>query len=543
MIKIKSLSLKNFKSIGSNTQTIKFAPITLLFGPNGSGKSTIIQALAFLNEVINHRNYDPIKTEIGGDAIDLGGFLNLVHKKDKNKSIEIGVSFDLDGNEINDLFIQLVPSSVNYILDYSTENDYWKDINGYDEWLKKINNIELKFNVSWDDNIGKPFIQQYTVWLNESLFCRINSDGRTVNIQYLDLNHKSINRWFRISLSSKSKVLQDLSIDNAINIIKKTDSDAMPFIKEKVFFDIKWKDFNELDEDDDTQDEYDLKIKQTIINDFLGNLITAPLTIASNFLNEFTYVGPLRDLPQREIKPQRTYEKSRWAKGLAAWDVLYNADESFLEKVNSWIGKDHINTGYKIVAERFVIIPENDFNDLTKLEETKSIKDELNRLKSTLPTKTKLSLSDLNNDIEVMLQDIGVGISQLLPIIVLSCQNNDSENVTQLVSIEQPELHIHPALQVELADLFIESSVNNNKMFLIETHSEHLMLRLLRRIRETTEKKVPDNFKLNKNDVSIVYVEPNIMGTYCTSLHSDEYGEFIERWPKGFFTERISELI
>ena len=94
MLKIKSLSLKNFKSIGENTQTIEFAPITLLFGPNGAGKSTIIQALAFLNEVINHRNYDPIKTEVGGDAMDLGGFLNLVHKREKERSIEIGIGFD-----------------------------------------------------------------------------------------------------------------------------------------------------------------------------------------------------------------------------------------------------------------------------------------------------------------------------------------------------------------------------------------------------------------------------------------------------------------
>lgn len=657
MLKIKSLSLKNFKSIGENTQTIEFAPITLLFGANGAGKSTIIQALAFLNEVINHRNYDPIKTEVGGDAMDLGGFLNLVHKKQKDRSIEIGIGFDLEGNEINDLFIQLVP--IEYQLEYSRDSDYWSDFYGYKKWLNEINNMELNFKISWDDKTGKSFIQEYEIWLDMTLFSRINFDGESTKIQYMDLNHKSINPRFNLLFSDKSKIFQGINfykplIDNesifqslmkkenslkkftdseiyelllhfslcnqknsklsddfyeklytenlvklttlstfdgkhndiikvvlghlnklydsndnnkmdtnekeilletirfissfyygtslnpAINIIKQ--SDAMPIANDEVFFDMEWKELDELDDNDPTEDEHDLKMKQTIITNFLGNLITSPLTIASHFLDTFTYIGPLRALPLREIKPQETYDRSLWSKGLEAWNVLYKNEDYIVDQVNKWMEKDRIYTGYKVKAEHDFNLSENEIDNLIRMEPAET-PEEHKKIKSKFPFKIKLSLKDLNNNIPVMLQDIGVGISQLLPIIVVSCQNNDLNRVTQMVAIEQPELHIHPALQVELADLFICASKTNNKMFLIETHSEHLMLRFLRRIRETTEKRAPEKLGLKKEDVSIIYVEPDQFGTFLSSIHTDEDGEFVERWPRGFFSERRMEYM
>ncbi len=77
--------------------------------------------------------------------------------------------------------------------------------------------------------------------------------------------------------------------------------------------------------------------------------------------------------------------------------------------------------------------------------------------------------------------DVGFGISQVLPVLVQSILSKD----VALVVVEQPELHLHPSAQAKLADLFIELAVQG-KCFLIETHSEHLMLRFRRRIAETT---------------------------------------------------------
>ena len=134
--------------------------------------------------------------------------------------------------------------------------------------------------------------------------------------------------------------------------------------------------------------------------------------------------------------------------------------------------------------------------------------------------------------------DVGVGISQMLPVVVAALDPGRPE----ITAIEQPELHVHPALQVELGDLFAEQAADG-RVFVIETHSEHLMLRLLRRIEETGSNELPGGKPALKPDqVSVVYVEQLDDEVRATRLRVDETGEFIDRWPQGFFDERTDEL-
>ena len=67
------ISIENFKGIGEKV-TIPIRPITLLFGPNSAGKSTILQAMQYAYEILEHGNVDPDRTTLGGNAVDLGGF-------------------------------------------------------------------------------------------------------------------------------------------------------------------------------------------------------------------------------------------------------------------------------------------------------------------------------------------------------------------------------------------------------------------------------------------------------------------------------------
>lgn len=136
------------------------------------------------------------------------------------------------------------------------------------------------------------------------------------------------------------------------------------------------------------------------------------------------------------------------------------------------------------------------------------------------------------------MQDVGVGISQIAPVLVQSLGN-----CNRVIAIEQPEIHIHPKLQAELADVFIESALGENKnTFLLETHSEHLILRILRRIRETTRGKLPDGyFPITPDDVAVLYVEPGEEGSVVRELRVNDQGRFIDDWPNGFFEERFNE--
>ena len=109
--------------------------------------------------------------------------------------------------------------------------------------------------------------------------------------------------------------------------------------------------------------------------------------------------------------------------------------------------------------------------------------------------------------------------------------------------IEQPEIHLHPAHQVELGDIFIRSAKEQGNTLLLETHSEHLILRILRRIRETTENELPEGFPpIRPEDVAVLYIQPGEKGAQVIEIPVTEDGEFARPWPQGFFDDRVEEL-
>ena len=103
-----------------------------------------------------------------------------------------------------------------------------------------------------------------------------------------------------------------------------------------------------------------------------------------------------------------------------------------------------------------------------------------------------------------------------------------------IISIEQPEVHVHPKLQADLGDLLAHAIKEpRNNQFIVETHSEHLILRLQRLVRKG---------ELKPEDVSVIYVSRRPEGAKSERLHLDEDGDFIDDWPNGFFPERLKEL-
>ena len=80
------------------------------------------------------------------------------------------------------------------------------------------------------------------------------------------------------------------------------------------------------------------------------------------------------------------------------------------------------------------------------------------------------------------------------------------------------------------------------KIFLVETHSEHLLLRLLKRIRQTAEGEAPPEQQLTPAEVGIHFIEQRDGMVTVSSIRVNEDGEFLDQWPRGFFTERAEEL-
>ena len=146
-------------------------------------------------------------------------------------------------------------------------------------------------------------------------------------------------------------------------------------------------------------------------------------------------------------------------------------------------------------------------------------------------------LNVLNNKKETLgFQDVGSGLSYIMPILT-------SLWASTVSIIEQPELHLHPKAQCELGDVFI-AAYSQGSVSIIESHSEHILLRVLRRIRETSKDYLlPKNLKISKDDISIYYFEPVSEGhTVVKNIRVDRHGELLDLWPGGFFSERDSEL-
>lgn len=140
-----------------------------------------------------------------------------------------------------------------------------------------------------------------------------------------------------------------------------------------------------------------------------------------------------------------------------------------------------------------------------------------------------------------LFEDVGSGIGYLLPVL---CAVFEKIGYVSTCFIQQPELHIHPALQAAMGDVFIEGS-EEDRQILIETHSEHLLLRILKRVRQThLQVNIAPELQINADDVCVLYFDPSPDGTTTVKrLRITEDGEFMDRWPRGFFGERDQELL
>ncbi len=148
-------------------------------------------------------------------------------------------------------------------------------------------------------------------------------------------------------------------------------------------------------------------------------------------------------------------------------------------------------------------------------------------------------LVDKRTKTAVTHRDVGIGISQVLPVLVgaFSAEN-------RLIAVEQPEIHLHPKLQAELGDVFISASLGPQaNEFILETHSEHLLLRIMKRMRQTAEKKLPAGIPpVRPEDVMVLFVEPDGGRSIVREMPLNERGELVKAWPGGFFEEGLREV-
>jgi predicted ATPase len=129
---------------------------------------------------------------------------------------------------------------------------------------------------------------------------------------------------------------------------------------------------------------------------------------------------------------------------------------------------------------------------------------------------------------EAFLTDVGFGVSQVLPALVLLYYVPEGS----IILMEQPEIHLHPAVQSGLADVILQVSKQRNLQVIVESHSEHLLQRFQRRVAE--ERYPVDELKL-------YFCDSQQGESKLVDLEIDEFGD-IRNWPNNFFGDEMAEI-
>jgi hypothetical protein len=520
----------------------------------------------------------------------LGGFATLVHGHDLKRAITIKVRIDLSGDQGNE---RLALNSGGSLSDPNFGDIRIRYLVGENTELKEyavVQEIGLGLEVRWSDLIRAPYIAKALVEIDGEAVAEIHSPPQQGRAQLTQFNfihpllqdvidpddfldpmempiveeHNEYQAGFRgdpsTSLGNEIRGLsREISADRArgervaVRIAVKTILGALPDLNRPIDLDLIEIDRNEIlrlnssDQRAGAEEYESERRRRACLTSVLDELVLGPMRIVRDYLGMMTYIGPLREIPGRNYRPRLSPDESRWAQGLAAWDLLHlDSSGRLLDQVNAWLsGEERLRTGYRLEKFQFkeVSVPGR-FHQLFERGLGEDDLGELQELYATLGSRSEIALRDFEKGIIVAPSDVGVGISQMIPVIVGCVREHQG-----ILAVEQPELHVHPAIQVGLGDLFIEAVqtregwVGAGETLLIETHSEHIMLRLLRRIRETTENELPPGtVGLSANDLSVIYVESGDSGVRFRPLRVDGEGEFIDRWPKGFFEERAEEL-
>lgn len=241
---------------------------------------------------------------------------------------------------------------------------------------------------------------------------------------------------------------------------------------------------------------------------FLGDL---QLAFEKLFTRLF-YLGPLRDFPRRHYVWTGSQPADMGRRGERAVDALLASREQ---------GR-YISLGYrrpKKTLEERVAYWLKELGLIHSFNVTQVAKE------SSL---YEVRVQKSQKSAQVLITDVGFGVSQVLPVLVLCYYVPEGSTIL----LEQPEIHLHPSVQSRLADVLIDAAQNRKVQIIVESHSEHFLRRLQRRIAERT---------LDRDDVALYFCDSDRSESKLSSLDIDLLGS-IRNWPKDFFGDEFAEM-
>lgn len=583
--------LDNFKSIESREE-LEFRPLTIFTGANSSGKSTILQSVLLVSQTLQSSIVSR-SIVLNGGIKKFGSYSDIVNKRDYKKDMTIGFEvsdtisdgkrlsgpwvdsieglkcqFSVGAKKDDDLqpYLKQLNIKCNDNEDKSAEVSIVRTDNRSEKEAEILRSVrsslepdELKYSIKIKVSEGfsrvhfdgDPYSNaigvSFTHFLPEWIVSGFNKFDRAA--EYMCERYPRGYRsrfWSTFNEEEKDQLLSILNpiCNEMAKKMEEIEAGTRNTIKRKNFEEA-YKHFSIYGRLDYFMEMLDLCImpdheKEQLIKSLKESILKLKPSydtdrmpaqfipgiehIKEFFSEHIWYLGPLREEPKAlyplESDGSMTDVGYKGENTAAVFDfnrtrrIEYVAPNAFedLENVNF---KKKRTTFEKAIKEWLVylgVASDIDTDDKGKIGHTMQISNDL--------------------AIKQDLTHVGVGVSQVLPILVLSLLAKPGD----ILIFEQPELHLHPKVQTRLADFFVAMNALG-KQCLIETHSEYLINRLRYFVAKSENSKVAD-------DTMIYFVEKEEGHSKYRPVTINKYG-VIEDWPDGFFDEssKIAEAI
>ncbi|MCH2002812.1 MULTISPECIES: AAA family ATPase [Acinetobacter calcoaceticus/baumannii complex] len=515
MIKLISVKFSNIRSL-LNTDYIDLKPLTILVGKNSVGKSTFARTFPLLRQSSEANKKSPLLWY--GKYVDFGDYDTAINKNNKNEGIDLGFKFKFNPVELINIFdesytlrsqfgysIHEVLSNAKKSIELEAKLNFHKNKDHSYNYKIDISFLKYKIKIIIENSKIEIFLNNKKYNLNDDKIYKVSQQKLfpSIELDHTNINPNRYKNYFsffhRLNFSNsikdqfKKNITDYFERDINEEEYNKLYSNSFYKILERINKKTKL-----ISYPDDLNEEYMDIIEDIFIISKISEILNFIDESLADYFNGVQYLEPLRATAQRYYRKQEFAINEVDSKGS---NIAMFMAENHQHKILKQLIKKHFNLEF--------VTDSNDGGHIT-----------LNLL-TNHETGEKINLADL-----------GVGYSQLLPVILQlwNAAYNQSKKSTQCLVVEQPELHLHPAYQAKIADITADiirdlerRKINQN--FIFETHSPHLISRL----GELIEDK-----RISKDSVQILIFDNDLNKTTISKATFNEEG-VLQNWPFGFF--------
>lgn len=534
------IHVKNFKSFRERT-TLDFRPITLLYGRNSSGKSSVFHLLRYLEQIFTKRDADPSSLGIG----DLASVIHGQTHAEKTIDVQIDGTWNVYAiypGEVTDRFGRVIyeqNQGVDPVFDEPNSGDVCfrevldnrvDDLRLGDTDATPIE-FSVKLSIHQNDFPDEPEVCRYELILESEHFMTVwteSDDNGSIDCD-LNLNHG----FFDCDDPSDTPTF-GRSPDHDFNLLKfwfgNTSPKELPIRGSCL---------------PSAQRPYEFSVFlcQPIdvayrvigrVQFWVNYLMYGSFIQVQRELQKIVHLGPLRHVPELSGLVRNESQSTSWYDGSAAWESLKRMPDDDFKHAAAWLAEsDKLNLEYGLHRQHLQLQPVDSSTEEDDVSE--SLAGE-RFVDLWLSSETARRLKPAQ---------VGVGVSQVMPILAAVFDECDDqwmiEGQCKRLLIEQPELHLHPEAQAALADLFIKATRRKNCIVLVETHSEPLLLRLLRRIKESCENSDSCPYPFDMSELSVQHFSIEDGATKINRIAVADDGTLADDWPDDLLSLAFNE--